>query len=623
MKPTVHKLVALTWVVAALAPAPARAQTTLRALVRPNADPASELAAEQLSARLSRLVRASRFRWSDAGQGLASADAAEIETALKGALVQLAQARQAYADLDVARAVPLATNVVTTYERYVAAWDDPTPLLDAMAVLAACSFFSRADAEATRWLQRAFALDRAFRADPDIFNPPMQRQIESLRGQLGRVGGGAEIITRPTSSVFIDGVWRGLSPLVLSDLGEGRHYLRVVKQGFDTVGRAFEVVAGIRTTVRLELRETPDVFGLRTLALQLDTPRGPRTVELVELGAKAKVDLLLDLHVEAQQGKPTRVAARLFGLELGVPLREVALEVPADAPPSIWDEVLGKLLGQLAPGSMTLAVSVALDAAVAPEVGTSLKRRLAETLERAHASLSMLSEPVAATCYASTKCIAEATHDVSGGEGLVRVEAALRKGATQVSLSIYDGQQGDIVGREILTLPANNEVTLAGGLLRGVDRLWERRAAVEHQIALNQQSVAERARQEQAAAQQQLERAAARAVAVRASRAAFLANLPFPWRRSGWIGAAAGVVTTAAGFTLSLRQASVLREPASLGADKRKAVRTGRITLALTGTGLLALAAGVVIGLMAAPMPEYIEPPDDERAPARPHEAAP
>lgn len=233
----------------------------------------------------------------------------------------------------------------------------------------------------TRAAQSAFAralvLDPAVRLPKEGTPPRVFSAFEAVVKEQRSVGQGALTVFSTTgpAEVWVDGVFRGIAPFTV-DIGTGRHYVRVVRDGYLAWGAAAEVKRGSETSVQATLRPTSRLARFEELAARV--PRSKESVRPVaELAAALQVDRLLTVVVEDSNGSALLTAT----LVDGVSGRQLARAARAFAPADSFFErdVRSFLVERMQPGADSDVVAPQGDAKAQEQV--SLLPGAAEAVE--------------------------------------------------------------------------------------------------------------------------------------------------------------------------------------------------------------------------------------------------
>lgn len=264
------------------------------------------------------------------------------EARAKRARALLVAANEAFESLEVETADARVDEALSLLESSDLTRSFPD-LLEGLA-MKALILHARGDSGATGVVGRLLALAPDYRFASPRFNPKFTRLAESQRRKVNAASRTSlEVIAEGTSAwVFVDGSYRGVSPLQVKGLAPGTHYVTLVAPGYALVqGTA---VAG--SGKPFEEKLTPSVPGTELLSRLGDFTAGLRQRAIVEparaLGAWAKADEVLAAVVE-QDGRVT--LARVAGTDLP-PLTD---EVPAGADDAALVQAARELLARKLP----------------------------------------------------------------------------------------------------------------------------------------------------------------------------------------------------------------------------------------------------------------------------------
>ncbi|WP_426754214.1 PEGA domain-containing protein [Myxococcus sp. Y35] len=250
--------------------------------------------AEQAVARSGRLKL---VRLSDAldAEGLRERQAREAEGA-----EAMKAGQRAYDELDTEKALVLFDKAVRAYEgadlslRF-------TELSRARVMKAASQVANGENTAAQLEIRTALALNPEARFSPNYFPPEEMTFVEKERkAVLTGTKSTLRVSTEPVpAQVFVDGQFRGISPVDITGLTPADHYVTVVAPGFATNQRRER-----EGEANLTLAPLPSATGLQLLSEQVARkPEGPeRDQALRELGTLAGVPQVLALLVRGGAG---------------------------------------------------------------------------------------------------------------------------------------------------------------------------------------------------------------------------------------------------------------------------------------------------------------------------------
>ena len=221
--------------------------------------------------------------------------------ALEVALEQVEKGRAAYELLELEPAVEFLNTALNKYERHAAAITDLSRVTDVLMLLGASQVLRGEDKIGAKWLAQAIAISPGIAPDPHIFNADMRQVFVDASHRLeARPKGSLSISSTPSyASVFIDGKFAGVTPMAVNDVVEGRHFLRVVKDGYCAWGQVVDVVGDADASQSARLKPATrfdefDNWADKALNDVRDKDRGDRAGSAVaKLGELLDVDNLL------------------------------------------------------------------------------------------------------------------------------------------------------------------------------------------------------------------------------------------------------------------------------------------------------------------------------------------
>ncbi|MBN9683197.1 MULTISPECIES: PEGA domain-containing protein [unclassified Corallococcus] len=262
--------------------------------------------AEQAVARSGRLEL---VRLTDAldAQGAAARQAKAVEgnAAFK-------DGAKAYDELDTVKALQSFDKAVKSYEQ--ADLSRAFPLLSRARVMKAATQVANGENKAAELEMRGvLAVDPRATFNPNFFPPEQVAFVEKERkAQLDGAQAALHVTTQPAAQVFVDGTYRGVSPLALTGLTRADHYVTLLAPGYAvTEGRAREGESSF-TLTKLPVQQ-------RYAALVERIAKNPddeeRDQALQELGVLAGVPQVLALLV---RGGPGNAPLTVTGLRMDV-----------------------------------------------------------------------------------------------------------------------------------------------------------------------------------------------------------------------------------------------------------------------------------------------------------------
>jgi len=261
----------------------------------------------------------------------------------------MAEGRRVYEELDTVAALAqfekaanlcVQTDLSRTFQKWV----------DAQLLRAACLVANGELKVAEVELDRVLALEPRAQLSADVFPPDLLAYAEKVKKSvLSLATTSLKVTTSPAGArIYLDGRFRGVSPVELTGLTQADHFVTAVMPGRTLVQRRARSGA-----VSLELPYAPGAAGLDQAVAEIRVdPQGPgRDKALRALGQSLKVDQLLAVLV-----RRGALAGRLSLTGLRVEMSDghnagwAELELPADDALAVNAEpFLSGLLGTDAP----------------------------------------------------------------------------------------------------------------------------------------------------------------------------------------------------------------------------------------------------------------------------------
>lgn len=276
------------------------------------------------------------------------------EEALSQAEELFEGARASYDNLELDEAIERFEQALATYEEQVAHLPDIAPLSDCLLYIGAAQVLSERSRTARTTFERLLVIDPERRPSEDVFPPTVVEVFDYVAGRMGRVPTGSVAVTTDPAGadVYVDGVLVGPSPQTLSDLKEGRHYVRARLSGRVEVGRVVEVRGRRPVAVSLALDPSDDGPVVAELVSGLPGQILERPDDVV--GTVQRLGEILGVELLA--------VAYLIRDEQGLVVRLTA-----------WDVLRGEPLATQTAGPFESSDAVALATAAAPTVDSLLE----------------------------------------------------------------------------------------------------------------------------------------------------------------------------------------------------------------------------------------------------------
>lgn len=256
----------------------------------------------------------------------------------------VAAGEEAYAELETKKAVSSLRRAISLLEKELDTLADRDLLVEALALLGSVHNQSGNGAAAERAFLKLLALSPTHALDEGAFPPGDVELLERLQEELAFTEPGTLEIRSGgvPAGVWLDGRYRGLTPLTLEDVEPGTHLWLVRRQGYEPASGAV-VVEGKRASVRARLsapksdRELPG----RVKRLVLERMNlHPTLFALADAIGKPEELVAVVAEEDPQKGPVLRLVRALAADAVLVGYREVELGEG-------WQERYGAALAEL------------------------------------------------------------------------------------------------------------------------------------------------------------------------------------------------------------------------------------------------------------------------------------
>lgn len=176
------------------------------------------------------------------------------KTAETGSL--LARAKENYYKMNYIEAKGLVKNVIERIKSSAnGIYNDGNDLLDAYLTLGLVNRSMGNVGEARQAFLEALRLDPYYKLDSRAFSPSVINLFENVRSSAELVSKGTiKVDAKPkVTEVYLNGISKGVTPLVIKDVPAGVHYLKLSANKYSTVYKKINVDNGKTLSVREKL----------------------------------------------------------------------------------------------------------------------------------------------------------------------------------------------------------------------------------------------------------------------------------------------------------------------------------------------------------------------------------
>lgn len=257
----------------ALAPLPAHASTPRLAIVVRSTNTYSDKASAFVGRYLRELLRNDlRFEIVDVNPALGAIEIEEAAQAFGEASARVSKAKAQYEALELDGALQSLTSALEIYERNAAHLEplsstgEPpkraniSTVSNMLALLGAVHILRGEDKAGIERLVQAIGIYPESVPDPSIFNPQMRQTFTRAIEIARRKSNCKATVTTPSgfAEIYVDGVFRGITPGTVENLTEGRHYFRLSRDGYKSWGAVATLAPGREAQLSYTLRALPE-----------------------------------------------------------------------------------------------------------------------------------------------------------------------------------------------------------------------------------------------------------------------------------------------------------------------------------------------------------------------------
>lgn len=241
-----------------------------------------------------------------------------VERARQEARVNLAKGRTLYENLDLGEAVKRLSAARQSYERHMLFGGAEKEHMDVLAFLGASHILQGSEGAGTEVFRRMVLLNPAASFDAQVFPPKIIDRFDAVRRDL-RAAPRCVITAEaniPGARVYVDGRFRGATPVRVEEIYCGEHYVTIRARGCLPHHEIVKVAAGeVAASVSVQLIPPGQGERVAGLAGALgETPPGDAVPDaLAELGRLLGVDQAI-VAVAKRSGDQISVHASVYDL---------------------------------------------------------------------------------------------------------------------------------------------------------------------------------------------------------------------------------------------------------------------------------------------------------------------
>lgn len=263
--------------------------------------------------------RAKEFQLVDVrGFLLEGADDPRLDT-YNQALRLLERGKSQYDNLELDPALDDLTRAVETFEKAAGRLGDGEKYMETLLYLGASYILSGDNERGRSAFRRVAMYDKRRNLDPKVFPPSMIEIFNNVKQEVaaGPVGTVMVKSTPKAAEVYLNAVYKGITPVSLVKVPEGTHFVRVEKDGYLPWGQRVEFFATHEETVEATLAAAPrhgELMSWRKKLLTDDLEDERPKPDIVQFGEWLRGDRLALMLVK-QRGDEIEVQAAMIQLQ--------------------------------------------------------------------------------------------------------------------------------------------------------------------------------------------------------------------------------------------------------------------------------------------------------------------
>ncbi len=198
--------------------------------------------------------------------------------------------------------------VLKGVDNAAAAMERCSEYCDALAFLAATQLMKGDEEAARETLTALMTIEQNYRFEGPGFGQNFQILLKDVRRTVSREGllGGMHVVSMPAGAkLYLDGEFKGYTPMLLERVPVGKHLIRLERPGAITYGQLIEIAAAEEGMTKVRLQSTPEYAALEEGFDKLagEVEKGT-SGEAQKLGMKLKVErgLIGTVRTSGEQG---------------------------------------------------------------------------------------------------------------------------------------------------------------------------------------------------------------------------------------------------------------------------------------------------------------------------------
>jgi hypothetical protein len=230
----------------------------------------------------------------------------------------LKSGKEQYDNLELDAAIDELSKSIEEFKKAAGRLGGGEGYLEALLYLGAAHILSGDNERGTESFRTVALFDKRKTLDPKVFPPSMIEIFDKTKEDVTASPVGTVLVkSNPTAAeVYLNGVFKGITPLTLVKVPEGVHFIRVEKDGYTPWGQQVEFYATHEETTEANLQEAVlhSKFAEEAKKIISDLDEDPPRKEIVQFGEWLRVERLMVASVK-QRGDEVVTEAVMIQLQ--------------------------------------------------------------------------------------------------------------------------------------------------------------------------------------------------------------------------------------------------------------------------------------------------------------------
>jgi hypothetical protein len=218
-------------------------------------------------------------------------------SALRRARELLKSGREQYDNLELDASIDELNKALDEFKKAAGRLGGGEDYLEALLFLGAAHILSGDNQRGTESFRTAAMFDKRKTIDPKEFPQSMIAVFDKTKGDVTALAVGTVLVrSNPTAAeVYLNGVFKGITPLTLVKVPKGAHFIRVEMDGYIPWGKQVKFFATHEKTTKANLKEAAllSKFAKKSQKILANLDADPPGMAIIQLGKWLRVERLM------------------------------------------------------------------------------------------------------------------------------------------------------------------------------------------------------------------------------------------------------------------------------------------------------------------------------------------